>query len=110
MKGSGGGIEDGAGDALLVVLSSYGYIPLPPEPGAGMGQSSSVMLDQKIQTMIIDSNVNNISKREPLILPFVPEQMYLLTTYWKICPRANSIAALKRYTASLLVDTRSNDV
>jgi hypothetical protein len=78
------------------VPSSYGYIPLPPEPGAGMGQSSSVMLDQKIHTMIMDSRVNRISKREPLILPCVPEQMYLLTTYWKICPSAKRIAALKR--------------
>lgn len=56
--------------------------------GAGIGQSSSVMLDQNIQINTTAMRVKNVSKRPPLILPFVPLQMCTLMTYWKIWPRA----------------------
>ncbi len=64
-----------------------------------MGQSSSVMLDQKIHIITTAQRLKKVSKSPPLIAPFVPLQMYLLITYWKICPRAKSIAAETRYTA-----------
>ena len=44
-------------------------------PDGGNGQSSSVMLDQKIQTEMTASRVNKTSKRPPLIFPKVPVQM-----------------------------------
>ena len=72
---------------------------MPLLPGAGIGQSSSVMLDQNVHTIMTDSSVKNVSKRAPLILPWVPEHMYLLTTYWKIWPIAKRSAARRRYTA-----------
>lgn len=43
-----------------------------------------MMLDQKTQTMTTASKVNSVSKRPPLILPWVPVQMWTLMTYWKI--------------------------
>lgn len=49
----------------------------------GMGQSSSVMLDQNIQMTITDSKVKRVSKRAPSIFPDVPLQMYLLMVNWK---------------------------
>ncbi len=49
-----------------------------------MGQSSSVMLDQKTHIITIDSKVKSVSKNAPSILPLVPWQMWVLITYWKI--------------------------
>lgn len=49
----------------------YGY----PVGAAAIGQSSSVMLDQKIQTMTTESRVKSVSNSEPSILPEVPLQM-----------------------------------
>ena len=46
----------------------------------GIGQSSSVMLDQKIQTVMTERRVKSVSKRAPSILPLVPLQMCMLTT------------------------------
>lgn len=43
--------------------------------GGPTGQSSSVMLDQKTQTMTTDSNVKRVSNKAPLIFPLVPRQM-----------------------------------
>ena len=65
-----------------------------------MGQSSSVMLDQNIHIITTDNSVKKVSKRAPLIFPFVPEQMYLLMAYWKIWPSVKSRAALRRYTVA----------
>lgn len=47
----------------------YVYV-LSPE--TGMGQSSSVMLDQKTQIMMTDKRVKRVSKSAPSILPLVP--------------------------------------
>lgn len=58
------------------------YAPLPAT--AGIGQSSSVMLDQNTHTITTASNVKSDSNRPPLILPSVPLQMWTLMTYWKI--------------------------
>jgi hypothetical protein len=46
----------------------------------GIGQSSSVMLDQKIQIVTTERRVKSVSKSAPLILPLVPLQMCTLTT------------------------------
>jgi len=62
----------------------------------GIGQSSSVILDQKTQIMITDRRVKSVSKRPPLMAPFVPVQMWTLMTYWKTCPMANRMAAAMR--------------
>jgi len=67
---------------------------LPPVPG--IGQSSSVILDQKTHIMTTASKVKSVSNRPPLIAPFVPVQMCTLATYWKICPMAKRRAALAR--------------
>ena len=67
-------------------------------PDVGIGQSSSVILDQKTHIITTDNNVNNVSKSAPSILPWVPWQMWVLITYWKICPIANNSAAAMRYT------------
>lgn len=67
-------------------------------PDVGIGQSSSVILDQKTHIMTTDRSVNNVSKRAPSILPWVPWQMWVLITYWKIWPIANNSAAAMRYT------------
>lgn len=56
--------------AVLPSLRYYGYV-FP----TGMGQSSSVIEDQKTQTMITESSVKRVSKSAPSILPFVPLQM-----------------------------------
>ena len=61
-----------------------------------MGQSSSVILDQKTHIMTTEARVKRVSKNAPSILPLVPLQMWVLITYWKIWPRANSSAAAKR--------------
>ena len=52
---------------------NWGYVYV--SVGGPTGQSSSVMLDQKIQTMITDSNVKRVSNKAPLTLPLVPRQM-----------------------------------
>lgn len=44
-------------------------------PGGGIGQSSSVILDQKAQIRMTATSVKNVSKRPPLIAPLVPLQM-----------------------------------
>ena len=67
---------------------------LPVE--AGMGQSSSVMLDQKTQIMMTDRRVKRVEKNPPLIAPFEPLQMCTLITYWKIWLIAKRIAAAPR--------------
>lgn len=48
---------------------------------AGIGQSSSVMLDQKTQSMTTDKRVKRVWKRAPSILPSVPLQRCVLMTY-----------------------------
>jgi hypothetical protein len=59
--------------------SSTYYSPVQvyaPDPAtAGIGQSSSVILDQNIHTITTASNVKREEKRPPLILPEVPVQM-----------------------------------
>lgn len=65
-------------------------------PAAGMGQSSSVILDQKSQIMATAKSVKNVSNMPPLIAPFVPLQMCTLMTYWKIWPMAKRSAAPMR--------------
>lgn len=47
----------------------------------GSGQSSSVMLDQNIHTMITDRRVKRVSKRAPLIFRSDAVQRWVLTTY-----------------------------
>jgi len=54
------------------------------------------MLDQKIQIAMTESSVKRVSKRPPLIAPFVPVQMWTLTTYWKTWPIAKRMAAAIR--------------
>jgi hypothetical protein len=50
-----------------------------PEPATvGIGQSSSVMLDQNTQTITTASKVKSDSNSPPLILPFVPVQICTL--------------------------------
>jgi hypothetical protein len=61
-----------------------------------MGQSSSVMLDQKTQIMMTDKRVKRVEKNPPLIAPFEPLQMCTLITYWKIWLIAKRIAAAPR--------------
>lgn len=46
-----------------------------------MGQSSSVILDQKTQMVTTDRKVNSVSKRAPSILPLVPLHMCVLIAY-----------------------------
>ena len=72
-------------------------------PDVGIGQSSSVILDQKTQIMMTEKRVKSVSKKAPSILPLVPLHMCVLITYWNICPIANSKAAAMRYTGSLSV-------
>ena len=50
-------------------LCHYVYVL---SPDVGIGQSSSVMLDQKTHIMTTDSSVKNVSKRAPSILWLVP--------------------------------------
>ena len=50
----------------------------------GIGQSSSVMLDQNTQIMMTESRVKRVEKKPPLMAPFEPLQMCTLITYWKI--------------------------
>lgn len=50
-------------------------------PAGGMGQSSSVMLDQKTQIMATDNSVKRVSKKPPFIAPLLPLQMWTLMTY-----------------------------
>lgn len=76
-----------------LLLRSQVYV-LPVD--AGMGQSSSVMLDQKTQIMMTAARVKRVSKKPPLIAPFEPLQMCTLMTYWKIWPMAKrSMAAVR---------------
>ena len=49
------------------------YAPAPAT--VGIGQSSSVMLDQNTQIITTASRVNSVSNKPPLILPLVPLQM-----------------------------------
>ena len=65
-------------------------------PVAGTGQSSSVMLDQKIQIMTTARRVKRVAKRPPLMAPEVPVQMWGLAMYWKTWPMTKSRAALER--------------
>ena len=44
-------------------------------PGTGIGQSSSVILDQNTHIMITESKVKSVSNKAPLIFPLVPLQM-----------------------------------
>lgn len=67
---------------------------LPVE--AGIGQSSSVMLDQKTQIMMTAKRVNRVSKKPPLMAPFEPVHMCTLMTYWKIWPMAKRSMAPTR--------------
>lgn len=69
---------------------------LPVE--AGIGQSSSVMLDQKTQIMITARRVKRVEKKPPLMAPFEPLQMCTLITYWKIWLMMKRSAAAQRYT------------
>jgi hypothetical protein len=62
----------------------------------GVGQSSSVMLDQKIQRTSTESNVKSTSNMPPLILPLVPLQMCTDATNWKIWPMAKRSPATER--------------
>ena len=62
----------------------------------GIGQSSSVMLDQKIHKVTTERKVKRVSKSAPSILPLVPLQMCVLMTYWKIWPMAKRRAAAAR--------------
>lgn len=64
-----------------------------------MGQSSSVMLDQKTHIIMTASRVKSVSNMPPLILPFVPLQMCTLMTNWKICPIAKSTTEAARKSA-----------
>ena len=75
----------------------YVYAPWPP---SGIGQSSSVILDQKTQTMTTAARVNSVSNKPPFILPCVALQIWTLITYWNIWPIAKSRAALPRYTVA----------
>lgn len=56
-------VRDDSGD--------QGYEPVP----TGVGQSSSVMLDQNIQIMTTESRVKSVWKSDPSIFPLVPSQM-----------------------------------
>lgn len=67
---------------------------LPAE--VGIGQSSSVMLDQKTQIITTERRVNKVEKKPPLIAPFEPLQMCTLITYWKIWLMAKRRAAAPR--------------
>jgi hypothetical protein len=67
---------------------------LPVE--TGMGQSSSVMLDQKTQIMMTESMVKRVEKKPPLMAPLEPLQICTLITYWKIWLMAKRIAAAPR--------------
>lgn len=67
-----------------------------PCPVPGIGQSSSVMLDQKTQMVTTERRVKRVSNMPPLILPEVPLQMWTLMTYWKIWPMAKRRAAARR--------------
>ena len=77
---------------------------LPAE--VGMGQSSSVMLDQKTQIIMTESRVKRVEKKPPLMAPLAPVQMCTLITYWKIWLMAKRRAAAPRYTGILLVEIR----
>jgi hypothetical protein len=78
----------------LHTLPAHQYGPGPPT--AGIGQSSSVMLDQNTHTMTTASSVKSVSNSPPLIFPLDPLQMCTLMTYWKIWPMANNRAAASR--------------
>jgi hypothetical protein len=60
------------------------YVYAPWTPTLVIGQSSSVMLDQKTQIMITAARVNSVSNKPPFILPCVALQIWTLTTYWNI--------------------------
>lgn len=65
------------------------------------GQSCSVMLVQKTQTMMTARRVKRVWKREPSMAPFVPEQMCMLIRKSKIWPMAKRRTAEKRNTVIL---------
>jgi len=50
------------------------YVYIEPPAGA-IGQSSSVMLAQKIHMQITAARVKSVSKRPPLMAPLLPVQM-----------------------------------
>lgn len=67
-------------------------------PDTGMGQSSSVILDQNTQIITTEARVKIVSNIAPLILPLVPLQMWTEMTKSKICPIAKRNTAAARYT------------
>lgn len=69
------------------------YYVYEVSPDTGIGQSSSVILDQKTQIMTTERRVNRVSKSAPSILPLVPVHMCMLITYWNIWPMAKRRAA-----------------
>jgi hypothetical protein len=74
-----------------------------------MGQSSSVMLDQKTQIMMTESKVKRVEKKPPLMAPFEPLQMCTLITYWKIWEIAKRRAAAPRYTERSLANIQRKE-
>jgi hypothetical protein len=74
----------------------------------GIGQSSSVMLDQNTQIMMTESRVKRVEKKPPLMAPFEPLQMCTLITYWKIWLMAKRRPAAVRYTVLLSVKFLNN--
>lgn len=65
-------------------------------PVTGIGQSSSVMLDQKTQMVTTAARLKSDENKPPFIAPFVPLQIYTEMTNWKIWLIAKSRAAAKR--------------
>lgn len=57
--------RQGSGSHISII---YAYVR---SAGGGTGQSSSVMLDQKIQIRTMERRVKRVSKRAPSILPDV---------------------------------------
>lgn len=51
------------------IWSDYVYVG---SPDTGIGQSSSVMLDQNTHSMTTERRVKSVSKSAPSILPSVP--------------------------------------
>jgi hypothetical protein len=76
--------------------NTFSYYEYPAPPGAGIGQSSSVILDQNIHTITTASSVKRVSNMPPLIFPFVLLQMWTLMTYWKTWPMMKRSAAPAR--------------
>jgi hypothetical protein len=58
--------------AVSLILYMFFGVCIGTHAYPGVGQSSSVMLDQNIQTATTAPMVNNTSNMPPLILPLVP--------------------------------------